>query len=202
MAEQWDRPTVGGHVSLDFVNTVAWRQGQQVRENLCTYGDWIRWARHVGLLTSADVRNALRWAGRHPARAEAMLARAIRLREAIYRVLEAHVKRRPAAERDLAPINEALAEAYATMQLRPRETGLALEGERRDDGTHALWSVVRSTADLLASPELELLRVCAGSGCGWLFLDRSRNHARRWCMMRDCGNREKARRYYLRHKSE
>jgi len=32
----------------------------------------------------------------------------------------------------------------------------------------------------------------------WLFLDRSRNRSRRWCDMKTCGNREKARRHYQR----
>lgn len=200
MAEHWERPTVGGHVSLDYVNTVAWRLGQEVREDLCTYSDWIRWARHVGLLAPAEVQNAMRWAGRHPAQADAMLARVVRLREATYRVLRAHVDPSRLPERDRALINEALGEAYATMQLRPHGSGFVLECEHRDDSTHALWRVIRSTADLLISPELRLLRVCAGRDCGWFFLDRSRNRGRRWCMMRDCGNREKARRYYRRHK--
>ena len=31
-------------------------------------------------------------------------------------------------------------------------------------------------------------------GCGWLFLDQSRNGSRRWCRMADCGSTAKARR--------
>jgi predicted RNA-binding Zn ribbon-like protein len=61
-----------------------------------------------------------------------------------------------------------------------------------------LWTVARSAAELLTSDHLGAVRVCAGSGCGWLFLDLSRNRSRRWCAMSDCGNREKARRHYQR----
>jgi predicted RNA-binding Zn ribbon-like protein len=40
--------------------------------------------------------------------------------------------------------------------------------------------------------------VCAGEGCGWMFLDESRNASRRWCDSRDCGNRERVRKYLAR----
>jgi predicted RNA-binding Zn ribbon-like protein len=202
MPERWTPPTVGGHLTLDFVNTVAWRLRQEVREELRSYGDWIRWAGHVGLVAPAEARNALRWASRHPDGADAMLVRVVRLREAIYRVLRAHVDHSPPPQRDLALLNEALREASAALQLRPHQSGFLLHCEPSDDSSHALWHVIRSTADLLVSPELQLLRVCAGRDCGWMFLDRSRSQRRRWCMMRDCGNREKARRYYRRHKSD
>lgn len=201
MAEPWAKPIIGGHVSLDFVNTVAWRLGEEVREDLCAYSDWIRWAGRVGLLAREEVELALGWAERHPAEAEAVLVRVVGLREAIYRVLRAQVDGCRPPEADLALINEAVREAYATIGLRVRKAGFLLELEGRDDSIPALWRLIRSTADLLISPELGLLRVCAGRKCGWLFLDRSRNRARRWCRMGDCGNLEKARRYYRRHKA-
>ena len=53
--------------------------------------------------------------------------------------------------------------------------------------------------DLLAQGPLERIRECPGQGtCGWLFLDLSKNASRRWCDMRVCGNRAKARRHYER----
>ncbi len=187
---------------MDFVNTVAWRLRHEVREDLRSYCDWIRWAEHAGLLPPAEAQNGLRWARRHREEAASMLARVVRLREAIYRVLRAHVDHCPPPEPDLALMNEALREASAALHLRPHESGFLLDCEHSHDSAHALWRVIRSTADLLASPELPLVRVCAGRDCGWFFLDRSRNQKRRWCAMRDCGNRQKARRYYRRHKSD
>jgi predicted RNA-binding Zn ribbon-like protein len=61
-----------------------------------------------------------------------------------------------------------------------------------------LWPVARSAADLLTSSELAALRLCASDTCAWLFLDTSRNGSRRWCSMRTCGNRAKARRHHAR----
>ncbi|MGW5559426.1 CGNR zinc finger domain-containing protein [Micromonospora sp. NPDC003944] len=39
-----------------------------------------------------------------------------------------------------------------------------------------------------------------GEGCGWLFLDSTRNHSRRWCDPLDCGNRARVRAYVQRHR--
>ncbi|MBN1859137.1 CGNR zinc finger domain-containing protein [Candidatus Bipolaricaulota bacterium] len=61
-----------------------------------------------------------------------------------------------------------------------------------------VWILARSAADLLTSDERDRVRRCAGPDCGWLFVDISRNHSRRWCDMADCGNRAKARRSYAR----
>ena len=44
--------------------------------------------------------------------------------------------------------------------------------------------------------------MCANSDCGWLFIDMSRNKSRRWCDMKDCGNRAKGKRFYRKKKAE
>lgn len=62
-----------------------------------------------------------------------------------------------------------------------------------------LWAVARSAAALVTSPDLARLRRRGGEACGWLFLDRSRNHSRQWCTMEDCGNLAKVRRFRARH---
>jgi predicted RNA-binding Zn ribbon-like protein len=60
--------------------------------------------------------------------------------------------------------------------------------------------VVKSAGDLLISGELDNVRVCSAPDCQWLFLDTSKNHSRRWCDMKGCGNRAKVRRHYERKK--
>jgi predicted RNA-binding Zn ribbon-like protein len=58
-----------------------------------------------------------------------------------------------------------------------------------------------SVADLLHQPDRSGLRRCDGDGCGWLFLDTTRNHSRRWCDPLDCGNRARVRAYGRRQAS-
>jgi predicted RNA-binding Zn ribbon-like protein len=55
-----------------------------------------------------------------------------------------------------------------------------------------------AAARLLASDDAARIRICSGPGCGWLFVDRSRNGFRRWCEMKSCGTTEKSRRRYAR----
>src|SRR5262249_28194881 len=64
-----------------------------------------------------------------------------------------------------------------------------------------LWPIARSAADLLASPNLPFVRACSSKTCQWLFLDTSKAHRRRWCNMKLCGNRAKAKRFYARAKA-
>lgn len=44
------------------------------------------------------------------------------------------------------------------------------------------------------------LRQCPASDCAWVFWDRSPRGARRWCSMKVCGNRSKARTYAARQR--
>jgi predicted RNA-binding Zn ribbon-like protein len=55
--------------------------------------------------------------------------------------------------------------------------------------------VIRSALDVLTSADAARVRVCAERTCSWLFLDETKNGARRWCDMKICGNRNKARRF-------
>jgi predicted RNA-binding Zn ribbon-like protein len=51
--------------------------------------------------------------------------------------------------------------------------------------------------------DLDRVRVCPldEGGCGWVFLDRSRNGSRRWCAMADCGTQAKSRRLTARRRA-
>lgn len=41
-------------------------------------------------------------------------------------------------------------------------------------------------------------KCCALESCGWAFYDATRSRTKRWCSMRTCGSRHKARQYYKR----
>ena len=63
--------------------------------------------------------------------------------------------------------------------------------------------LVVAAVDLVRTVELRQLRACPvdEGGCGWLFLDRSRNGSRRWCAMEDCGTRAKIRKLSARRRA-
>jgi predicted RNA-binding Zn ribbon-like protein len=65
-----------------------------------------------------------------------------------------------------------------------------------------LWPLALSAESVFGSDDVDRLRQCGGTACGWLFLDATRNHSRHWCDMADCGNRAKVRRFRARARQD
>jgi predicted RNA-binding Zn ribbon-like protein len=187
----------GGRLCLDFANTIGWRGRDEPNEHLGSYGDFIAWAEQAGAVAPREARSLLRRAAAKPAEARQALAGASELREAIYRVFAAIAAGRSPRPPDLAIVNAAVPAAFERSRLVPSKAGFTLAAGVKDDDLAApLTPVVRSAVDLLTSPsELERVRTCAATACAWLFLDTTKNRARRWCDMKVCGNREKVRRF-------
>lgn len=192
---------VGGNLALDFTNTMGGKRGQIERENLHTYIDFLSWCWQVGLVDKALGEHLCIRAAKRPVEAAGVLARAIRLREAVFRLFAAADGRRRSAKEDLAVLNHELALGLGRLRVdagKAKNT-FAWEWTMDPSATDSpLGPVARAAADLLTTPHLlDHVRVCDGGNCGWLFIDTSKNHSRRWCDMRDCGNRAKVRRHRL-----
>lgn len=198
-----DVALLGGELCLDFANTIDYRGTELARELLESYPDLVLWSQHVGLLADGQAECLLEEARQRPLEAEGVLERALALRETICRLFAAISGGRAPGAEDLGALNQAISPALARLRVVPSENGGSASagfawGWALGDAPleQMLWPVVRSAAELLVSAELSQVKQCAG--CEWLFVDRSRNHSRRWCDMRYCGNRAKARRYYVR----
>jgi len=194
---------LGGHLSLDFANTADWHASDRPEELLTSYAALVSWSRQAEVLTDKQAKRLLREAANRPDEALAVLKRAIALREAIYEIFAAVAHEQSPQATDLATLNSALSEALAHLQIAPTETGYGWQWAGKEDALdRPLWPIARSAADLLTSDEAQRVGQCADDrGCGWLFLDTSRNHTRRWCSIEDCGNRAKAHRHYERKRS-
>lgn len=191
---------VGGRLCLDYANTADWHASDHPDELLTSYSDLVVWSQHAGILTERLARRLLLKAADRPKEATAVLQRAVVLREAIYAVFTAIAHGRKPEAADLQTLNAALTETLAQSKIVAAQEGFSWEWAGEDDALgRPLWPVIRSAADLLTSSELGRVGQCADDrGCGWLFLDTSRNHTRRWCDIKDCGNRAKAHRHYER----
>jgi predicted RNA-binding Zn ribbon-like protein len=189
-----------GWVCLDFANTVGWHASASPEEKLHSYADLGLWAFRSGLLTKAETRRLLRDAKDNPAQAERALRRAIELREAVYRIFVALIQGGAPAEEDLAGVNRTLARLSGGAGVKKAERGF--EWAWNLDRTaldFPAGAVALSAAELLVSADRERVGQCADErGCGWLFLDTTKNHSRRWCDSKECGNRERQHRYYER----
>jgi predicted RNA-binding Zn ribbon-like protein len=192
---------VGGAICIDFVNTVTWRgDPADPGERLLSYEELVYWAGHAGILTLPEARRLLSEAGRHPRAARSVLDQGLKLREALARLFLAADRAAPTEDLDL--LNEMLSAAPQRSKLSA-QAGRYAWVERRPAALleRPLHSVLWSAADLLVSGQAVRVRRCQDPRCGWLFLDTSRNHRRRWCAMDECGNRAKVRRHYQRRQT-
>ena len=189
---------IGGEPSLDFVNTGSHRASPPFKERLHVYADLVTWAERVCGLdaeTSARLRGL---ADRSPEDAQEVVERGRRLREAIYRSFTAMMRSERAAASDLDVIAAEVARASAHRRLVPTVDGCEYEYTDDEALERPLWPVALNAAELATSSGIARVKECASENCNWLFFDASKNRSRRWCDMKDCGNRAKARRHRAR----
>ena len=191
----------GGHPALDLVNTLDWRFRESGPEELLEdYGDVVRFTEQTGLLSAADARKLLR---NVPEGKAAKVVQAVReMREAAAEALYAVVDGRSPSAMAVRQLQNFFAEAEERRELR-------WDGEKLQWSFPAssslpelpLWVLSLSTAEFMMSEQMRFLRECGNAECRWLFVDTSKNHTRRWCDMKICGNRMKARRFKAQHPS-
>jgi predicted RNA-binding Zn ribbon-like protein len=191
----------GGVLCLDFANTVSWRKlPQQAADHVNCYEDLVAFAEQSKVLTTEQAGNLRLHGRRHSGEVKTALRRAISYRESLYRAFSALVQGEEVPPGELKHINDVAIQALAHRRLARVDDGYRWEWDwnARNILNRILWPIAQSAAELLTSPQLATLRMCESPDCAWLFLDQSRNHSRRWCDMKVCGNRQKARRHYQR----
>jgi predicted RNA-binding Zn ribbon-like protein len=194
---------IGGHPALDLVNTVEPRLlAPQPRDHLTDPAALLMWARRAGLVEPAEAETtAAAWAAA-PATSQVALNAVREIREALYAVLLS-------ATHDVPDDSPATVAGLDELHIRwvaavaRGRFALDMNGEsaiRADVGFAADLRVqdraVAAAVDLLRSDDVSRVRRCRVDlgGCGWMFIDHSRNRSRRWCQMDDCGTQVKSRR--------
>lgn len=186
-------------LSLDFANTVEWRDTDHPDESINSYSDLLAWSRSKGILEEEDRQYLIEEAERRPIDADAVLVRATTLREAVYHIYSAVVQGRMARETDFAVFNAELSRMLGNSEIIHTKDGFKWKYTGKSGALdRMLWPVVLDTAYLLTSDVPKRIGECAGEDCTWLFIDKSRNRSRQWCSMESCGNRAKAKRFYRR----
>jgi predicted RNA-binding Zn ribbon-like protein len=186
----------GGALALDFANTVGGTHRSPTHDHLRSYGDIASFGVLAGALAPSVAKRLAGRAERDPKRAAAVYELGIALRESIWAVFSALASGESPRDTDLELIGDAAAAGAARSRLTHDKDGVVWSvGSDSDELERPLWDIARSAADLLTSGDHDRIKECASTTCEWVFLDRSRNHSRRWCDMSDCGNRAKARRF-------
>jgi predicted RNA-binding Zn ribbon-like protein len=189
-----------GHPALEFTNTVNNHASEHPGETLFKYEDLVSWAKRVGLLRGEQPDLLTRKAVTHPDDAAEVFAKSLQLREAIYRIFAAQAQGKCPVDRDLMILNSVLANLSNGAQVAYHSGRFAWQWNFDPEALEApLRIIALSAVDLMTSENYQWVGQCADEdGCGWLFVDTSKNHSRRWCDINDCGNRAKQRRYQKR----
>lgn len=192
-----------GDLSLDFANTQDWHGSQHPSENLTSYTDLVVWGEQAGLVTAEQGRVLRAQADRQPGQSAREYESALQLREALYRIFSSLYAGERIPSRDLEILSSVAVAARAGQQLVHKDGELRWEWTQGMQGIDLiLWPVARAAAELLTSDRAPRVRECEDDrGCGYLFIDQSKNRSRRWCSMEGCGNRAKARRHYARNQA-
>jgi len=174
---------IGGHVALDLLNTISWRlEPSRTIDRIATPDALARWSAAVNLSGDGEL--------------EQVAAVRATVYDAVLPIAReggtGDLSHTATGER--SPLRELQALLAAAIG---RATPA---GPRPLDWTGAdlVDELVLAAGRLLEREDLSKLRECQDGGCGWLFLDRSKNGSRRWCSSGDCGNRARAKRHYER----
>ncbi|MCW6006278.1 CGNR zinc finger domain-containing protein [Micromonospora sp. CPCC 205371] len=192
---------VGGHPALDLVNTVAPRVpgGGAHLEYLESPADLLAWALRIGVVDEASAEAVSAAWQAQPATAGQALRAALDIRESAYTVLSGSGDDIGAALDRLA-LRWAAAAARSSLVAGGGQVRLVV-------GTDPALSIpdrlAHAAVELLRTVDAAHLKACPldEGGCGWLFLDQSRNGSRRWCAMADCGAQAKARKLTARRRA-
>lgn len=198
----------GGHPALDFVNSLDNRfLSDGPIELLGDYSDLLGFMEQTALLGSRHVRLLTRAVGQDAGTRALQSAR--ELREATASALYGSLGGHSPSPADVQTLERHFISASRHRELRwgrpakgSKEPSAAAWdwGRFRTDADLPVWILSQATSELMMSEKVHRVRACGVETCRWLFLDTSKNHTRRWCNMRVCGNRVKARRFQARRK--
>ncbi|MCB9307846.1 MAG: CGNR zinc finger domain-containing protein [Lewinellaceae bacterium] len=181
----------GGWLCLDFTNTVSTRLPATGDDYLHSWDDFAVWVARVDLLPETEYRI---WKRMPPGD----IAEPRALRELIYGLFSHYAEKGVVHPGHLEALNGYLHEVYAHTRICMTGNGLRRGVEDEPHLEKPLWLIALSAETLLLSDRLSRVKAC--DNCGWLFLDTSKNGARRWCNMSTCGSQIKAKAWYHRKK--
>jgi predicted RNA-binding Zn ribbon-like protein len=193
---------IAGDPALDLVNALDWRfRASGSEELLPSYDALVGFCEQSEVLTPKQARRLRRDVT--DSAGEKTLRSARELREAAAEFLYAMLEERKPAAPTIDTLERFFKDAHRQQRLRRAAAGLQWDWP---DGELAaelpVFTLALRVEALLTSERLKALRECGDPACRWLFLDTSKNHTRRWCDMKVCGNRMKARRFKALHAAD
>jgi predicted RNA-binding Zn ribbon-like protein len=191
----------GGCLCFDFINTVGSRFEETLREYLAEYRDVLVFAQRQEILPEQTLAQLSQYAQEHKKEAEEVRREIVAIRENMYQLFSAIANEEPVSQQVLETFNRDLSKGFSHLEFQLEKGNLQLEWRKDETDLYLpLRLALKSGYDILTKYEVKRMKEC--SGCGWLFLDQSKNNTRRWCDMQMCGSIDKSRRYYQRKKQQ
>jgi len=170
-----------GRLALDFCNTVS----TDGRDRLADPAGLSGWAERAGWPLTGTV-------------GAAELAGFRSLRGRLRNLVAAAIDHRSPAPEDIEALDGAMIDAFSALRLAPGQDRPLAWQDAAQPADKLRHGIARDAVDLLTAGDPARLRRCTGEDCGWFFYDSSKNGTRRWCVMEDCGTRDKVRRFRAR----
>jgi len=187
-------PSLGGNLSLDFVNTVHDRHEDPLRDLLQNYLDLVTWVHFADAIDNTQKKKLLQTGRENQRKANQIYKDSLQLREAFYDFIVNTINRDEVSLVNLQLINQWLFRAFSNLELTQLDNRFVLGWKAESfELESVLWPIIKAFVNLVTSEDRDRIKQC--SNCGYLFVDNSKNKSRRWCSMDICGNRVKARRH-------
>lgn len=190
---------VGNNLSVDFVNTRIAQNGAPL-DLIEDFHDLTAWTIAADLLEKSQAEKLFNdWKNR--SEAKETFERAMNFREILLEMLANLANGKPIKTKTIAAINREIQNQSGALEIR--KSGEGFEKIFRADfrePRQILAPVASGAADLLVYANPSHIRKCENETCVLYFYDTTKNHSRRWCSMKACGNRAKAAAFYQRAK--
>ena len=188
---------IGNNLCLDFINTEKRREGA-ILNLLPDFERLIRWLLEVKVLDSASAEKVLHeW--KQKTEGKQLLEEALAFRADLHGMIEGITKGKKVPPSTIDTINRVLSHQAGYIELK-RVRGGFKKGFQMDfsEPIRLLLPMAEAACDLLCYGDFSLIKKCENSVCVLFFYDTTKNHSRRWCSMKGCGNRIKVAAYYRR----
>ena len=188
---------VGNDQCLDFINTEIARRGKTI-DLISSFADFVEWLTEMDYIDHGTRAKLLE---KPEPEHETELIRVKEFRSHLKPIIQAVSSGKPLRYSHLEPINEILSKDAAYKKLILIDSEPRLISHKASQEFDPLTAIASAAAALLTEKETGFVRQCEGEGCELYFYDESKNHARRWCSMKRCGNRLKAALHYKKKKA-
>jgi predicted RNA-binding Zn ribbon-like protein len=124
------------------------------------------------------------------------------LRGLIYRMMVQLLEGELPSESDISSLNACMAPGIVTKQVIRDESSYRLkEIPVRQDFAFAIAAFAVSFAQTWTQGHIDRVRICDNQDCLWVYFDETRNHSKKYCDDKMCGNLMKVMRFRAKKKT-